>query len=116
MSPDSVWTVRTASLATLTSGSSSSSSSSGSCKIWTELAVSVSPGGREANCRLILAHSRLVVEVLSDVPEGDLIVLNKDYSRDLLRGFCPLDYPIDLSTPLFFRLQNQKISSDLIVR
>ena len=80
------------------------------------MAVSVSAGAKKANCRLIVAHGGLIVEVLADIPEGDLIVLNKDYSSDLLRDFLPVDYPIDLSSPLFLSLQNQKISSDLIFR
>ena len=76
----------------------------------------MSAGGKKGNCRLIVAQSGLIVEVLSDVPAGDLIVLNKDYSSDLLRDFLPVDYPIDLSSPLFFSLQTQQISSDLILR
>ena len=84
--------------------------------IWTDLAVSVSAGGKESNCRLRPGQGGLTVEVVADVPEGNLIVLNKDYSTGLLREFLPVDYPIDLSSPLFFNLQKQKISSDLILR
>ena len=71
---------------------------------------------KNCNCRLLLLEQKLIVEVLSDIPEGDLIVLRKDYSTEVLRGFLPLDYPIDLSSPLFFSLQNQKISPDIILR
>ena len=110
-SPAWLWTVRSGNLAT-----GESSESTTTYNIWTDMAVSVSAGGKEGNCRLILAHSGLIVEVFSDVPQGGLIVLNKDYSTDLLRDFLPLDYPIDLSSPLFFSLHSQKISSDLIFR
>ena len=111
MSPASLWTVRSGNLA-----AAESSQTSSSYKIWTELSGSASESRKKCNCQLVVLGPSLIVEVLSDIPEGDLIVLNKDYSTDLLRGFLPLDYPIDLSSPLFFSLQNQKISPDTILR
>ena len=115
-SPASVWTVRSGNLATGETSESTTTTTNTTYNIWTDLAVSVSAGGKEGNCRLLVAHGRLLVEMLSDVPEGGLIVLNKDYSTNILQDFLPVDYPLDLSSPLFFSLHNQKISSDLIFR
>ena len=111
-SPTSLWTVRSGNLA----ASDQNYEGTACYNIWTDLAVSVPDGGKESNCRLRPGLGGLIVEVLADVPEGGLIVLNKDYSAQLLREFLPVDYPIDLSSPLFFNLQTQKVSSDLILR
>ena len=48
------------------------------------------------------------MEVLRDVGEGELLVLDRDYSGDLLRELCLEDQPIDLSSPLLFSLHKQK--------
>ena len=74
--------------------------------VWTDFAVSASQ--TDYNCRIWEAGGQLAVEVLRDVGEGELLVLDRDYSGDLLRELCLQDQPIDLSSPLLFSLHKQK--------
>ena len=78
-------------------------------KVWTEFTVPASQD--EANCRVVEEGGVVSVCLVSDVGPGDLIVPDRD-SQLLLSGLCLTDLPLDLSSPLYLKLQHQTGQKD----
>ena len=78
-------------------------------KVWTDFSIPASE--EDCNCRVREAEGRLTVEVMSDLSKGDLLLVDRGVPAELLTDLRLDEYPIDLSSPLFFGHQKQKTSS-----